>query len=239
MHWDDLTLSETGEWAFEHTRTVSLPPSIVFGEPAEQVAAAHEILERRGWRGEISSLAGTVRMPVDGPEEQVWEAGLGYVFSNDLHREIEESLELPPDEQPPGFVRRLALTRIEGLPSIGPGGRMTLFDLPSGAFLDITVRPRATLLGAAGWIDPGEVQDAAAAMVGRAPGYRLRGTLGYTEPSAYEAAGSSRPSFVFVLDGPDVPGAPHWRVSIAVPATVDDNDDDGPVGRGHDSDWCV
>lgn len=238
MYWADLDLRQTGDWAAEQMGSVPLPPSVLFGPPALQVQAAQEILARRGWAGDISP-AGTVRMSADGTAGQVWEDGLGYLFSNDLHREVDEQPEWRPDEQPPEFVRRLALSRIEGLPSIGPGGRLTLFEFPSGAFLDVTVRPRARLVAAAGWRDPGYVEDAVAAMIGELRDYRLRGAFGYSEPSAYEVARLTRPSFVFVLDGPQVPGAPHWRVSIAVPATVDEDGDDGAVDSGQDSDWCV
>jgi hypothetical protein len=239
MYWDDLSLQDAGEWAYQQGRTIALPPSLWFGPPARQVQAAHEIIARRGWRAEISSSAGTVRMPAEAADDEVWEDALGYVHSNDLHREVDEQPELRAEEQPPAFVRRLAVTRIEGLPSLGPGGRMTLFDLPSGSFVDVSVRPKAELVGAAGWRDPREVQAAVMGMVGEARGYRLRGALGYSEPSPYEVARSARPSFVFVLDADQVPGAPHWRVSIAVPATVDDDGDGGAVGRGQDSDWCV
>jgi hypothetical protein len=239
MHWEDLAVHWVGDWAADQRRLTDLPPSLSFGPPTVQVATAREILSRRGWGGDVSSPAGTVRMPATAPDDARWADALDYVHSTDLHREVDEQPDLRADEQPSAFVRRQALTAIEGLPSLGPGGRMTLFDLPSGSFVEISVRPRAELVGATGWRDPGDVQAAVTAMVGDVREYRLRGALGYSEPSSYEVARLTRPSYVFVLDGPDVPGAPHWRVSIAVPATVDGDGDDGPAGRGQDSDWCV
>jgi hypothetical protein len=234
MLWDDLMLSEVGDWAAERRRA-ELPPDLYFGPSDEQVAAAREIVHSHGWHAEVSRPAGSVQFRGADPED-LWQLGRHYLAHVDVPRSLDEQPELRTDEQPPDFVRRQAVTSIEGVPSIGPGGRMALLELRSTTYVEVSVRPRTWLAAAGGWRDPREVENAVTGMVGDARGYRLRGVFGYSEPSAYEAARSCRASYILVLDGPPQEGAPHWRVSIAVPAT---SGGDGDDGRGQDWDWCV
>jgi hypothetical protein len=132
------------------------------------------------------------------------------------------------------------LTTLLGLPSLGPGGRITEYQFAGGGFVDLTVRPVARTVPGGRWRDPRVVQAAVDGMVGGARGIQqLRGAFGYVEASAYEVARFSRPSFVFVLDGPRFDTGPHWRVSIAVPATYGEEDGGGSGDDGVDSDWCV
>ncbi|MEU4289323.1 hypothetical protein AB0E63_13970 [Kribbella sp. NPDC026596] len=239
MFWDDLMPTETADWAAAQMRSPQPPPNLVFAPPPEQAEAAERIRFAFDRHVEISPRTGTVRIagPVDGlPLDEILDF---FVNTASFHRDLDHEVELRTDEQPPKFVRRQVLTRIEGTASLGPGGRMTWFDLPSGDFVDISLRQRAERVRAVGWRSPREVEAAVAAMVGDARGFRLRAAFGYSEPSGYEVAGLCRPSFVFVLDGPPMEGAPHWRVSIAVPASRDDDGDGGAAGRGQDSDWCV
>jgi len=234
MYWEDLLLAEVGEWSARWMDSAP-PPSVLFAPEDDQWRAASDLLRNRGLPGEATS-SGTVQLRGSDPLT-LWSMGLDYLRSTELERQLDEP-ELRTDEQPPKFVARQGLTRIAGLPSIGPGGRITVYDLPSGPFVDVSVRPLAELRGARGWRDPAGVQAAANGMVGAARGFRLRAAFGYSEPSAYEEAGLVRPAFVLVLDGPEAAGIPHWRVSIAVPATYDDDGDDG-AASGRDSDWCV
>ncbi|RZT13658.1 hypothetical protein EV649_6854 [Kribbella sp. VKM Ac-2569] len=239
MYWDDLMPTDTADWAADQMQGREPPPNLLFAPPGEQEAAAERIRYEFDRRIEISPRTGTVR--IAGPVDDLPMDGIVEFFLDTatFHRDPDPEVELRTDEQPPKFVQRQLLTRIEGIRSVGPGGRVTWFNLPSGDFVDLTVRPRAERIRAAGWRDPREVAAAVNGMVGDARGFRLRGAFGYSEPSGYEVAGLCRPSFVFVLDGPPMEGRPHWRVSIAVPASRDGDGDDGNAGRGQDSDWCV
>jgi hypothetical protein len=239
MYWDDLMPAETADWAHDQMHSPEPPPNLVFAPPREQEEAAERLRYAMDRHIEISPRTGTVRIP--GPVEDLPLGGIleFYLYGASFHRELDDDPELRTDEQPPKFVRRRLLTRIEGVRSLGPGGCLTWFDLPSGDFVDISIRPRAELVRTAGWRDPRDVEAAVTAMVGDARGFRLRAAFGYSEPSGYEVAGLCRPAFVFVLDGPPIEGRPHWRVSIAVRASRDGDGDDGNAGRGQDSDWCV
>ncbi|MFD7160995.1 hypothetical protein ACFV9C_40875 [Kribbella sp. NPDC059898] len=229
MEWEDLFLPDTAEWAAELMGRYDLPPILTYAPPAVQDAEATRRL--RDVSLEPFDLSGGLtRIRLDQDPYRLWESALVY-----LYRTVPERQVYSEEDGPPSYVDRQVLTRIAGLPSIGPGGRMIWFDLPSGPFIDIGVRPLASLRPSAGWRAPGQIQTAVDGLVGAARGFTLRGALGYTEPSRYEPARAARPMFVFVLDGPPLDGGPHWRVSIAVPATLDDGDGNGT----QDVDWCV
>lgn len=233
MEWQDLFLPDTADWAAERMGGVDLPPILSFAPPDVQESEARRILQDVSLEpSELSGGLARIRLAED-PYRQ-WESALVY-----LYRTVPERQVYSEEDEPPSFVDRQVLTRIAGLPSIGPGGRMTWFALPSGSFIDISVRPVATLTPSADWRDPGQIQAAVEGMVADARGFTLRGALGYTEPSRYEHARTARPMFVFVLDGPRLGGVPRWRVSIAVPATLDEDGDDGSAQPGQDLDWCV
>jgi hypothetical protein len=187
---------------------------MVFAPVAEQIARSEYLLAVIGLDGEILRRSGTARLH----GRQYWDMAMLYLEEAQLPLELDVDLEWTGTEHPPQFVSRQAVTRVAGLPSLGPGGRVTQFELPSGEFIDIAVRPLVSLAESGGWRDPDEVEGAVRAMVGPLPEYRLRAAFGYPEPSAYEAADVVGAAFVFVLDGPRSGEGPAWRVSIAVPA---------------------
>jgi hypothetical protein len=233
MEWENLFLPGTADWAAEQMGRYDVPPILSYAPPGVQGVEAGRILHDVSLEP-FDMSGGLARIRLDENPYRQWESALVY-----LNRTVPERQVYVEEDEPPSFVDRQVLTRVAGLPSIGPGGRMTWFDLPSGPFIDISVRPVATPVPSAGWRDPGQIQTAVDGMVGAARGFTLRGALGYTEPSRYEYARTARPMFVFVLDGPPLEGGPHWRVSIAVPATLDEGGEDGSAWRGQDTDWCV
>ncbi|WP_112236712.1 hypothetical protein [Kribbella monticola] len=238
MRWQELSAGDAGYWAAEQMSRSDPLPTMVFAPVERQVAEARQLLAQRGLPGDVLSWSGTVRMRSEyGESASEWEAAMEYLAMTESSRDFD----VDSEDELPGFVTRQVSTRLYEWQSIGPGGRVTAYDLPHAHFVDVTVRPLVTRIRGGRWRPPEQVETAVRAMVGPARDYRLRAVFGYPEPSAYEAANLVRPAFVFVLDGPSDGEGPRWRVGIAVPATFGGEGDAEPDDDGGDmdSDWCV
>jgi hypothetical protein len=223
MFWQELDPGQVGDWVasqMDADRRIP-PPSLAFAPAEQQAYFAGRWLEDHGMGGQVLSRSGTLRLwdYVDRDYDQLWQSAADYLHWMDMGREPDETVELSAEERPPPFVVRQVLTRIQGLVSLGPGGRVVIYDR---GVAEISARPRASAEVTGGWRSPTEVVAAVSGMVGATRGGRLRGAFGYSEPSVYEPPTLVRPSFVFVLDGPPLEEGPRWRVSIAVAATRDD-----------------
>lgn len=213
MEWQQLALESVADWVFEHQLEVSAPPPGVAFAPLDfQRDVAGQILDQLDIAGDIQSRSGTVRLHSDDPDG-LWAAALRYLELTRLPRELESDV-----DEPPAFVQRESTTRIEGVPSIGPGGRITQYAFGASDFVDVSIRPVAVLTAPGQWRDPLQVLASAADLVKGMPEHELSVAFGYSEPSAYEAADRAVAVYLLRMDGTPSDAGPRWQRCIEIPA---------------------
>lgn len=194
MEWHRLGVDEVGEWAAAQ-QTGPPPPEILFAPLDFQRVNAGLILDRLAIRGEIQPRSGTVRLHSN------WQSAQRYLELTRPPRELQD------DDVQLEFVQRQASTWIAGVPSIGPGGRVTQY---ARGFVDVAIRPVATFGTSGSWRDPVQVQAIAAALRGE-----LSVAFGYAEPSAYETADRADAAYFVRADGP------RWQDCAVIPADAE------------------
>ncbi len=107
-----------------------------------------------------------------------------------------------------------------GLPVLGPGGMLTLFDDTRRIVGDLVVRRRGEEISEPGrWREPEEIAEPITARFDRA-GVKLSAELGYFEASRFTEQRLLRPAYVVVIDRPQPAGeGPGWRTVVVEPAT--------------------
>jgi hypothetical protein len=110
------------------------------------------------------------------------------------------------------------------LPIVGPGGRVTLYDMGDHIQADVIVRNRASAVKSR-WREPPEVSEALRAKLAEQGPSRdiakIYATLGYFELSKYEAQRWLRPVFLLFVERILVEDARvQWQSTLAEPATT-------------------
>lgn len=114
----------------------------------------------------------------------------------------------------------------QGLPIIGPGGRVTIYDMGDHIQADVVVRNRTKAVQSQ-WREASEVNDAVRTKIAEQGPFRdvakIYGTFGYFESSKYEAQQWLRPAFLFFIERILVEDARvQWQSTLAEPATTSD-----------------
>lgn len=111
---------------------------------------------------------------------------------------------------------------IEDVPSVGPGGRVTVYVSHGMTLADITTRVRTESMESR-WRTPGEIANQFERITrGEFLETHVFGAFGYYEASKYERQSYLRTAFVFIIDRPTSREGPSWRTSFAVAATESD-----------------
>jgi hypothetical protein len=178
------------------------------------------------WQQRPESGALEVRFESDSTITGMTELSLRIALTLDERRF--SALEALDEEESgaPRDVNRLVTKELWGsideVRSVGPGGRITIYESQRRA--DIVVRHRVRRLGGI-WRPPNLVEEAVNDLFGEgfAPDVTLRGALGYFEASKFDQQRYLRPAFVFLLDQRPAGEGPRWRVATVTAATTADN----------------
>lgn len=245
--WQEIGVSgsaigDISRW-IERQMHRELPPAYALLPVADQVdraAAALRHYEPEGYVGTESSGIRIVTTKHD--DDYLVHAGLSIAHDLDPDREWFRWEDLSEEERPESFVADELVSSVDGLASLGPGGKLTVSRFHDGtAVMDVVVRPKEDVL-LSRWRSPSQVASGVSTMIASSPrDIRLRAGLGYEEASSLEAQTVLRPMFIFLLDRPMAASGPRWRVALATPATSIDGDDsgDGMTTGSGDYEWCV
>lgn len=125
--------------------------------------------------------------------------------------------DLGDEEEPGPLVLDELVTEINGVRSVGPGGRIRRLALTHDQLVDIVVRPRIDTIPSQ-WRELGPIIDSVNEAAADEREVNLRVAFGYHEASGYEQQRWLRSVFVFLLDGSQGDG--RWQVALVEPATV-------------------
>lgn len=239
MIWTDVPRTAVTDWVVGRMDG-ELPATYSCPTAGEQSDRAAEVADRLG-------LAAAQRFPRspglrllgEEPADELLHQGVDIAQSLD-ERRWRRWEDPPPDEQPAGHVEDELVSWIDGVPSLGPGGRVTIQRLRDRRLLlDVVVRPRDGVVDTV-WRRPEAVVDALGPLLRGAPDdARLRAAFGYAEASAYEAQEILRPVFAFLLERSARGGGPGWRVATTIAASDPVDDGPGATTTGSHDDTCV
>jgi hypothetical protein len=224
--WERLDGGDAAVWIYQTQAEIDPAPEIFRLERPEDAR------ERLGTVGPhtytVRRDSGTVDVDFGGTDlvclptiataaAEIIDEGRQVYRSTDLDDEERGSA---PDQ--PRLVVYEALTSIGGLRSVGPGGRITIYDVGERRTAELSIRKRTGGVSSR-WRNPTAILSASVTALAEAPpGTRLRGAFGYYEASKYERQGWLRPAFVFLLDRPSTEDGPRWRVAFVEAATDSD-----------------
>jgi hypothetical protein len=239
MIWTDVPFAAVTDWV-SGRMDGELPVTYSCPSAHEQAERAAEVADQLGLptAGRFPRSSGIQLLGQDPVDELLHQAvDIAQALDERRWRRWEDP---PPEEQPAGHVEDELVSWIDGVPTLGPGGRLTVQRLRDRRLLlDVVVRPRAGVVETR-WRNPESVVDALSPLVRGAPDdARLRAAFGYAEASAYEAQEILRPVFAFLLERSAREGGPGWRVATTIAATDPVDDGPGATGTGSHDDTCV
>jgi hypothetical protein len=145
--------------------------------------------------------------------------------------EIANQLAVPPQRS--AVVTEYA-SLINGLESIGPGGRCTIYSDPVRVTAEVSIHAREHRVDT-WWRHPRDVAEVVSAeMADVGESGRIKASLGYFEKSAFEPQSWLRPVFAFVLEAEATADQPGLRRAFVEAAT--DSPDLG-ISDGLEG-WC-
>lgn len=230
MNWETVEPDSLAGWIGELQSATPTPDAFELLPP--NVLAEKLLTYRGGIRSIVSEVRlhnGGIDLRID-PEAYIEWAGPDLlIWMEEAAREIDERQVLvseafsEDDSGRASFVaasvteeHRLA---IDGIPPVGPGGRITYYR--SARLMEIAFRMRSHRLFGGTWRDPRVVaaEVVAAFEGGLIEGERLRAGFGYYEASMSVPQRLIRPVFVVMVDRLHRSDGPRWRLSSVHAAT--------------------